>query len=125
MTSLLYVAFTIPAVLLSPLAGVYVDRWSNKTILIISNVARGIFVSLLLLPAVSHSPKLCLLLAFLISIASQFFGPAETASIPRLSAKRKFIARQFIVFYHHDDCPRFWLCDWRTNYFKPGLMARH
>src|ERR1700722_15119824 len=40
MTSWLYVAFTIPAVLLSPLAGVYVDRWSSKAILIFSNVAR-------------------------------------------------------------------------------------
>ncbi len=46
MTSLLYVAFTIPAILLSPLAGVYVDRWSNKAILIGSNLARGIFVGL-------------------------------------------------------------------------------
>ena len=27
MTSLLYVAFTIPAIILSPVAGVYVDRW--------------------------------------------------------------------------------------------------
>ena len=66
MTSWLYVAFTIPAILLSPLAGVYVDRWSNKAILIISNLARGCFCqSGSLVPSITHSTKLCLLLAFL------------------------------------------------------------
>ncbi len=44
MTSRLYIAFTIPAVILSPIAGVYVDRWSNKTVLIVSNLARALFV---------------------------------------------------------------------------------
>jgi len=98
MTSWLYVAFTIPAVLLSPLAGVYVDRWSNKTILIVSNVARGFFVSLVGLSSVTHSTKLCLLLAFLISIASQFFGPAETASIPRLVPKENLLHANSLFF---------------------------
>ncbi len=37
MTSWLYVAFTIPAVLLSPLAGVYVDRASNRSVMVFSN----------------------------------------------------------------------------------------
>lgn len=98
MTSLLYVAFTIPAVLLSPVAGVYVDRWSNKWILIASNIARGSFVSLVTLSWIVHSPKLCLLLAFLISVASQFFGPAEAATIPRLVAKENLLHANSLFF---------------------------
>lgn len=84
MTSLLYVAFTIPAVVLSPVAGVYVDRWSNRSVLVISNLMRGAFVCLVALPSVRHSPIAAFTIAFLISIGSQFFGPAETSSIPRL-----------------------------------------
>ncbi len=98
MTSLLYVTFTIPAVLLSPVAGVYVDRWSNKTILFSSNIARALFVSLVALPEISHSAKLCLLLAFLISVASQFFGPAETAAIPRLVPKDNLLHANSLFF---------------------------
>ena len=98
MTSWLYVAFTIPAVLLSPLAGVYVDRWSNKTILILSNLARSLFVCLIASATVCHSTRLCLLLAFLISIASQFFGPAETASIPRLVPKQNLLHANSLFF---------------------------
>ena len=89
MTSLLYVAFTIPAVVLSPVAGVYVDRWSNRAVLSLSNLARAGFVCLLIFPWISHSPFATFSLAFLISIGSQFFGPAETSSIPRI--------------VHHDD----------------------
>jgi MFS family permease len=87
MTSWLYVAFTIPGVVLGPIAGVFVDRYSNKAILILSNLARALCVILIAVPWIQHAPKLCLILAFFLSIGSQFFGPAESASIPRLVRK--------------------------------------
>lgn len=98
MTSWLYNAFTIPAVALSPLAGVYVDRWSNRTVLIVSNLARALFVALVTFPLVKASPKLALALAFFISIGSQFFGPAETASIPRLVKKNELYCANSLFF---------------------------
>ncbi len=98
MTSWLYVAFTIPAIVLSPVAGVYVDRWSNKTVLIVSNLARALFVALITIPWISHSAKACLTLAFLVSIGSQFFGPAETASIPRLVKKEDLFHANSLFF---------------------------
>jgi MFS family permease len=98
MTSWLYVAFTIPAIVLSPLAGVYVDRWSNKTVMIVSNLARAIFVGFITVPWIAQYPKACLTLAFLISIGSQFFGPAETASIPRL-VKREDLFHANSLFF--------------------------
>lgn len=97
-TSWLYVAFTIPAIALGPLAGVYVDRCSNKIVLILSNLARAFFVSLVSLPWISHSPKACLALAFLVSIGSQFFGPAETSSIPRLVKKEDLFHANSLFF---------------------------
>lgn len=84
MTSRLYIAFTIPAVVLSPVAGVYIDRWSNKAVLVISNLVRALCVCLVAFPSANESLLTILSLAFLISIGSQFFGPAETAAIPRL-----------------------------------------
>jgi MFS family permease len=98
MTSWLYVAFTIPAVILSPVAGVYVDRWSNKAVLIVSNLARAFCVALIMVPWIASAPKLCLLLAFFLSIGSQFFGPAETASIPRLVEKKDLYHANSLFF---------------------------
>ncbi|WP_267384607.1 MFS transporter [Cyanobacterium sp. uoEpiScrs1] len=42
--SAIMIAFTIPAVLFGSLAGVYIDRWSKKGVLVISNFIRGILV---------------------------------------------------------------------------------
>ncbi len=98
LTSWLYVAFTIPAVLLSPIAGVYVDRWSHRWVLVLSNLVRAACVALVVLPAVSQSLKLDFALAFLISVGCQFFGPAETASIPRLVKKSELYAANSLFF---------------------------
>ncbi|MBI4534121.1 MAG: MFS transporter [Candidatus Melainabacteria bacterium] len=98
MTSILYVAFTIPAVVLSPIAGVYVDRWSNRTILVVSNLARCLFVSLVALPMVTRSPQMAYLLAFLISMGTQFFGPAEAAAIPRLVKRQDLYCANSLFF---------------------------
>src|SRR6476620_383452 len=38
------VAFTIPAILFSAIAGVFVERNSKKTMLVLTNVARGVMV---------------------------------------------------------------------------------
>jgi MFS family permease len=98
MTSLLYVAFTIPAIILSPIAGVYVDRFSNKLVLVLSSLFRAATVCLIATPLVKQAPSIALSLAFLISIGSQFFAPAETASIPRLVKKDDLLAANSLFF---------------------------
>lgn len=98
LTSWLYVAFTIPAVVLSPFAGVCVDRWSNRAVLVISNLVRAFFVALVALGWVKQYPKVAFTLAFLISIGAQFFGPAETASIPRLVKKEDLYSANALFF---------------------------
>lgn len=40
-TSAIMIAFTIPAMLFGSLAGVYVDRWSKKGVMVISNLLRA------------------------------------------------------------------------------------
>ena len=45
--SALMIAFTIPAVLFGSVAGVFVDRWSKKVVLVASNIWRGILVLLI------------------------------------------------------------------------------
>ena len=45
--SAIMIAFTIPAVFCGSLAGVYVDRWPKKGVLVISNFIRAAFVFLI------------------------------------------------------------------------------
>jgi MFS family permease len=92
--STLMMAFTIPAVLFGSVAGVFVDRWSKKTVLVATNIWRGILVlaipPMLWLthdwqPLVGVLPVgfgILLGVTFLVSTLTQFFAPAEQAAIP-------------------------------------------
>jgi len=90
-TSYLYVAFTIPAILLTAVAGVFVDRWPRRLTLVAINVMRGILV--FALPQMAEAGLGCLyLLAFLLSSVTQFFVPAESATIPTIVPKSQLLS---------------------------------
>ncbi len=90
--SAIMIAFTIPAVLFGSLAGVYVDRWKKKPVLVMTNLLRGLLV--VILPGllwvtsgwdIAGLPVgfyILLVDTFLISTLTQFFAPAEQAAIP-------------------------------------------
>jgi MFS family permease len=81
--SLTFVAATLPNLLFGPLAGVLVDRWDQKRVLIASDLIRaGIVV---LIPAgVAVNVVLAYPLVFLLTTVSIFFRPARVAVLPRV-----------------------------------------
>lgn len=88
--SLLYIAFTIPAILLTAIAGVFVDRWSRRRTLVFTNLLRAAFIALV--PWLAHQSIWGLYgIAFLVSSVTQFFVPAEAATIPALVPKHKLL----------------------------------
>ena len=97
------IAFTIPAVLFGSLAGVYVDRWQKKPVLVVSNLLRGILVLTLppllilsqgksLSEAIPLGFALMLVITFAVSTFTQFFAPAEQAVIPLIVKDRDLLA---------------------------------
>lgn len=92
--SRLTLVFTIPAVLFGSLAGVFVDRWNKKWLMIASNFLRGAFVLALPLALMLNDLKAWWIygLTFLISTVTQFFAPAEIAMIPIIVEKRNLLA---------------------------------
>ena len=97
------IAFTIPAMLFGSLAGVYVDRWQKKSILVVSNLIRGGLVLILpplllvsqgktILEAVPLGFGLMLAVTFAVSTFTQFFAPAEQAVIPLIVKDKDLLA---------------------------------
>lgn len=78
-------SFTIPSIIFGILAGVYVDKWNKKNVLVYTNILRA----LALIPLIFISDQLFLvyLVSFLVSFITQFFIPAETPVIPQLVKK--------------------------------------
>lgn len=83
-------SFTLPSILFGIIAGVYVDKWNKKHVLVYTNLLRA----LASFPLIFISGELFLVyfLSFLISLITQFFIPAETPIIPLLVPKRNLIS---------------------------------
>jgi MFS family permease len=100
--SALMIAFTIPAVLFGSLAGVFVDRWSKKLVLIGTNLLRGILV--LSIPVLLWIAKdvnlgglplgfyILLAITLAVSTLTQLFAPAEQTAISLLVPKENLLS---------------------------------
>src|SRR3989344_6247555 len=87
--SLLLLAFGVPGLLLGYLAGSYVDSVDTKSVLIITNIIRALVILLLFfLPA---SLAGYYIVALIISLASQFFIPAEGSLLPKLVPENQLL----------------------------------
>jgi len=78
-----FFAATLPNVLLSPIAGTYVDRWDQRDVMIVSDLLRASFVLLIPIAAVTNI-YLVYPFVFLITTVSVFFRPARIAVVPRI-----------------------------------------
>lgn len=78
--SVAVISFTIPAILFGSIAGVFVDRWNKKYVLIITNVLRALL--LILLAFYLNNLYVIYFVSFIVSILTQFFIPAESPMIP-------------------------------------------
>lgn len=95
-----YVANTIPAMVLGSVAGVWVDRWPKRRVMVASNGLRALlvlFTPIFLLPGphwlgLSWGYWALLVMTFLESVLTQFFAPAEQAAIPLLVPKEHLLA---------------------------------
>lgn len=74
-------ARVVPSLLLAPVAGVFVDRWDRKRVLIVTHVGRGLIMALI--PFTQELLTLILATLF-IEILSSLFAPAKDAVFPTL-----------------------------------------
>ena len=88
--SLVVASFTIPALLLGPPAGALVDRLSKRWVLALTNLSRALLVVAFL--ATDRSVLAIYALTMLNSAFSQFFAPAEIATIPLVMPRRHLLA---------------------------------
>jgi MFS family permease len=78
---LLMVCKAIPALVLGSVAGVFVDRWNRKWIMVFANLLQGLLVFWL---PFSMDIAVIFVIYLAMSIINQFFVPARSATIPDL-----------------------------------------
>ncbi|WP_250123620.1 MFS transporter [Chroococcidiopsis sp. CCMEE 29] len=90
MRSTLMLTFTLPAILFGSAGGIFVDRFSKKQVLVGSDLIRGLLT--MAIPWLPREFLILLVLTFLISTITQFFAPAEQATIPLLVRRENLMA---------------------------------
>jgi MFS family permease len=93
---LLLVARFVPSFLFGPLSGVVADRFSRRTIMIVSDLLRAVVVlGFLFVRRADQLWIVYVLTVFQLSLAT-FFEPAKTAAVPAIVADRELVAANAI-----------------------------
>jgi len=94
--SLVILAFSLPAVLFGPVAGVVADRVNKRTLMAVLNVARAVAVLLFLVIRPGWHVETILaayyIVTFLFGIAGQFFAPVLGATIPLVAKPHQLMS---------------------------------
>jgi MFS family permease len=88
----MFMAQTLPRILLGSVAGVFVDRWDRKKTLVVADLLRGTLVLLLLLVRSSDLIWLVYVVAIAQATIGQFFVPAKSALMPRLVGESELVS---------------------------------
>jgi MFS family permease len=93
--AIVILSFSLPAVLLSSVAGIAVDRLSNKLVMLASNAIRVLTVAtyIVVLDRLEGWTLLMVIYAvtFVSSAIGQFFAPAEATTIPLLVGEERLL----------------------------------
>ena len=91
-TGLALAAQALPAVLIAPWAGVAVDRWHRKKVLVAANVAAAAGVALMVLATTSHRIAFIYLGPIVENVAVCFLRPAFAAVTPAVVGRESDLA---------------------------------
>src|ERR1700730_2413561 len=81
----------LPSFFVGPLAGVVADRFNRKTVMIVSDIVRGLLVLGFLLVQRPEQVWIVYVLAAIEVAVSSFFDPAKSASIPNIVSREELI----------------------------------
>lgn len=76
--TLVTIAYMLPLAVISPVAGVFVDHWNVKRLMVASDLSRALLIVLLLF--VHDVTQICAIF-FVLSAVSSFFAPAQSVTV--------------------------------------------
>lgn len=88
------IAYVLPLAILSPVAGVFVDHWNVKRVMIASDLIRGVLIVLLVF--VTDVAQICAIFAIL-SAVSSFFMPAQSVTLRTIIPMEGLLAANAMI----------------------------
>ncbi len=88
------ISYMLPLAFVGPVAGVFVDRWNVKRVMIASDLIRAVLA--LLLVWVTDVRQICLIFVALSSVSS-FFGPAQSVTVRTIVPMERLLAANALM----------------------------
>jgi MFS family permease len=90
-TAVMVAAELLPRLLFGSIAGVFVDRWDRKKVMVIASLGQGLVILPLFLVRSAETLWIVYVVSFIQVTLAIFFGPAENALLPLLVPEDKWI----------------------------------
>jgi MFS family permease len=97
-TTIVLLARMVPFTLFAPLAGAFVDRWSRRMVMIVSDFARVAVAIGFLLVSRPEDLWIAYLCTALLSFFGLFFEAAKSAAMPNITGERDLLAGNALMF---------------------------
>ena len=97
-TTIILLARMVPFTLFAPLAGAFVDRWSRRMVMIVSDLARVAVAFGFLLVRSPEDLWIAYLCTALLSLFGCFFEAAKSAAMPNITGERDLLAGNALMF---------------------------
>lgn len=97
-SSLLWVAYAVPAIVFGPVAAAWIDLLDKRKVLVISNFLQSAVVLLYAIFLYRKLVYLSYTIVFLYSLLNQFYVPAEAAELPVIVKEKELPAANGIFF---------------------------
>ena len=97
-TTTILICRLVPFTVFSPLAGAFVDRWSRRTVMIVTDVLRFIVAFGFLLVRRPQDLWIAYLCTALLSFFSTYFEAAKNAAVPNITGERDLLAGNALMF---------------------------
>ena len=90
-TAVMVAAELLPRLLFGSIAGVFVDRWDRKKVMVVTSLSQGLVILPLFLVQSAETLWIVYVISFLQVTFAIFFGPAENALLPLLVPEDQLI----------------------------------
>ena len=97
-TTIMLVARLVPFTLVAPFAGAFVDRWSRRTVMIATDLARALIALVLLFVSRAEDLWIAYLCTVLLSLFGAFFEAAKNAAVPNITGDRDLLAGNALMW---------------------------
>ncbi len=97
-TAILLVLRLAPFAIFAPLAGAFVDRWSRRRVMIVSDLARGVAALGFLLVRKPEDLWIAYACTTALTLLAAFFEAAKNAAMPNIAGSRGLLAGNALMF---------------------------